>query len=166
MALVALLLFGTHSDAWAKEEDKEEKKASSSGFRVGSWRNWLFRSFLLDEGDDANTLGLELENYISLGEYEIKNITYLEVAQHPRAIPGQPPGNPEPGVEAADGIMIARGDLGVEIPIEEIAVVQKRLMRQANLLGKPVITATGVKRIPAPRQCRAVISKALIPVIR
>jgi pyruvate kinase len=45
-------------------------------------------------------------------------------------------------LEAVDGIMIARGDLGVEIPIEEIAVVQKRLMREANLLGKPVITAT------------------------
>ena len=45
-------------------------------------------------------------------------------------------------LKAADGIMIARGDLGVEIPIEQIAVVQKHLMRQANLLGKPVITAT------------------------
>jgi pyruvate kinase len=45
-------------------------------------------------------------------------------------------------LKAADGIMIARGDLGVEIPIEQIAVVPKRLMRQANLLGKPVITAT------------------------
>ncbi len=45
-------------------------------------------------------------------------------------------------LQAADGIMIARGDLGVEIPIEQIAVVQKRLMHQANLLGKPVITAT------------------------
>ncbi len=45
-------------------------------------------------------------------------------------------------LEAADGIMIARGDLGVEIPIQEIAVVQKRLMEQAVKLGTPVITAT------------------------
>jgi len=45
-------------------------------------------------------------------------------------------------MDAADGIMIARGDLGVEVPIEEIAVVQKRLMRLANRYAKPVITAT------------------------
>jgi pyruvate kinase len=45
-------------------------------------------------------------------------------------------------LDVADGIMIARGDLGVEVPIEEIAVVQKRLMRLANRHAKPVITAT------------------------
>jgi pyruvate kinase len=43
---------------------------------------------------------------------------------------------------AADGIMIARGDLGVEVPIERIAVVQKEVMRVANQHATPVITAT------------------------
>jgi pyruvate kinase len=45
-------------------------------------------------------------------------------------------------LDSADGIMIARGDLGVEVPIERIAVVQKDLMLRANRRGKPVITAT------------------------
>jgi pyruvate kinase len=45
-------------------------------------------------------------------------------------------------LDASDGVMIARGDLGVEIPIERIAVVQKDLMRRANQRAKPVITAT------------------------
>ena len=45
-------------------------------------------------------------------------------------------------LEVCDGIMVARGDLGVEIPIEKMAVTQKEIVDKANLLGRPVITAT------------------------
>ncbi|MBW2674637.1 MAG: pyruvate kinase, partial [Deltaproteobacteria bacterium] len=45
-------------------------------------------------------------------------------------------------LEVADAIMIARGDLGVEIPIEEVPIAQKQLIRKANLSCRPVITAT------------------------
>jgi len=45
-------------------------------------------------------------------------------------------------LKVADAVMIARGDLGVETPIEEVPGIQKRLIQKANIMGRPVITAT------------------------
>jgi pyruvate kinase len=63
-------------------------------------------------------------------------------------------------VRAADGVMVARGDLGVELPLERVPGIQKRLVRQANLLARPCIVATEMleSMVKSPRPTRAEVS--------
>jgi pyruvate kinase len=66
-----------------------------------------------------------------------KSVPVMAKIESPLALP-----NLEDLIAAADGVMVARGDMGLEMPVEDVPVVQKRIIRASNAAGKPVITAT------------------------
>ncbi|MDD5258996.1 MAG: pyruvate kinase [bacterium] len=77
---------------------------------------------------------IRVKNYVK----KLKAKTWvIAKIEHPLAV-----ANIDDIINAADGIMIARGDLGVELPTEDVPIVQKTIIRKCNAFAKPVITAT------------------------
>ncbi len=83
--------------------------------------------------EDAEDIG-RLKAYCRRAGREVYTVAKIE---RPEAV-----ANLDSILQATDAVMVARGDLGVEIPIHRVPVVQKEIVRQANVAGRPVITAT------------------------
>ena len=122
---------------------KKDKKDLEFGLKMGV--DWVAISFVRTHGDIINlrTLIQESENP------EAKIIAKME---RPEAIQ-----NMDEIIEQADGLMVARGDLGVEIPLQQVPIEQKRMVKKCNKAAKPVIIATQMMEsmIENPRPTRA-----------
>ena len=125
------------------EKDIQDLK---DGARVGF--DYVAGSFIRNVDDVRNIRKVLDEN----GGKDIKIICKIENQEGIDNI--------EEIIENSDGIMIGRGDMGVEIPMEDVPVVQKRFIRLCNAAGKPVITATQMleSMTHSPRPTRAEVS--------
>lgn len=109
--------------------------------------DWVAISFVRNPQDI-----LEIKEYISSADKHVPVIAKIEKHEAVEQM--------EEILSLCDGVMVARGDLGVEIPAEEVPIVQKRLITTCNRLGIPVITATQMldSMVSSPRATRAEIS--------
>lgn len=106
-----------------------EKDFLDIQFAIENRANWIALSFVRKAEDVY-----QLKKILGQKNDYIKVIAKIE---KPEAIK-----NIEEIIEAADGIMIARGDLAIEIPMETVPLLQKKIIQQCNAKGKPVVIAT------------------------
>lgn len=106
-----------------------EKDIADIHFAMDHHLDWIAASFVRKADDIFAIRRILEERGQEIGL--IAKIENAEGVQHAEEI-----------LSVADGLMVARGDLGVEIPAEDVPLIQKRLIQMANLAGKPVITAT------------------------
>lgn len=110
--------------------------------------DYIAASFIR-KADDVHTIRSLLEEY---GASHVRIISKIENEEGVSNI--------EELVAASDGIMVARGDLGVEIPPEQVPIVQKKIIRRCNFAGKTVVTATQMldSMMRNPRPTRAEVA--------
>jgi pyruvate kinase len=113
--------------------------------------------FGLSQGVDIVALSFvrsarDVQDLISHVRAKGSNAAIVAKIEKPEAIPVI-----DEIIEEADGIMVARGDLGIEIPSDQVPLIQKHIIRRCRQLGKPVITATQMleSMISNPRPTRA-----------
>lgn len=121
-----------------------EKDLEDLAFCIEQKVDWVALSFVR-HADEIHDLRRRLYNHKSL-------IGIIAKIEKPEAVD-----NFNEILEASDGIMVARGDLGVEIQPERVPLIQKRIIHKCNVRGKPVITATQMleSMISNPRPTRA-----------
>src|SRR5699024_8830852 len=124
-----------------------EKDASDIEFGIRQGVDFIAASFIRRQSDVLEIRNL-LEKHGAPNMHIISKIENQEGVDHIDSI-----------LEACDGVMVARGDLGVEIPAEDVPLVQKDLISKCNAAGKPVITATqmldSMQRNPRPTRAEA-----------
>ena len=124
-----------------------EKDAKDILFGIEQNLDFIAASFVRRSSDVLEIKQLLEEN----------NATYIQII--PKIENQEGVDNIDEILEISDGLMVARGDLGVEIPAEEVPLVQKNLIKKCNELGKPVITATqmldSMQRNPRPTRAEA-----------
>lgn len=124
-----------------------EKDWADLDFGLENEVEWIALSFVREASEI-----LEIKEYIKSKGKKSRVIAKIE---KPEAIT-----NIDEIIAATDGLMVARGDLGVELPAEEVPMIQKMLVEKCNKAAKPVIVATQMleSMIDAPRPTRAEIN--------
>jgi len=128
-----------------------EKDRADAAFAVEQRLDYLALSFVRRAADIAELRSLVPKSVLIIAKIEkdsaLENIDSI--------------------LRAADGAMVARGDLGVELPFEEVPIAQKRIIKLANLIGRPVITATQMleSMVEHPRPTRAEASDVANAII-